>query len=402
MFLLQKILSAIHEGTFSKRLYKYFFRRKKLYILYAPFALFHKINPKKVVFVNFGGKGFFDNPKYIAKKLHEFDSSWDFVWLVDFSHDCDLSEFPDYIKIVDMYSFSALHEYATAMFWIENTRKNYFPLKKRCQYYIQTWHGGLGPKHSEAQVVRLLEKSYVSNAKKDSALIDLCVSNTTLLTNLFRNYFWYSGEILKCGCPRNDIFFTGEEFAWVKEKIGCEKERICLYAPTFRNDYSLLHYGLDYTLLKSALEKRFGGEWGICIRLHPNFNTVVMTDLPECVCNVTSYPDVQELLCVSDCVITDYSSLIYDFMLTKRPAFIFATDLERYIQYERGLNFTLDSTPFGMAQTNEELYRNITMFDNEVYVKGVEKFMATYEMNDDGHASERVVGWIIQKMGTIR
>ena len=151
-------------------------------------------------------------------------------------------------------------------------------------------------------------------------------------------------------------------------------------------------------MLFRSLEQKFCGNWIVFLRLHPNMADVDFGKLPDFIKNLSHYDDVQELLAVSDCLITDYSSIIYDFMLTRRTAFIFATDLKEYQKNERNLYFSLDSTPFTLAENNEELCESILNFNDEVYQTKINEFAKRMNVFDDGHASERVVQWMMKKL----
>ena len=113
----------------------------------------------------------------------------------------------------------------------------------------------------------------------------------------------------------------------------------------------------------------------------------------ETVIDTSFYPDIQELLVASDGAITDYSSCIFDFMLSKKPAFVFATDIKDY-NTDRGFYYPLKSTPFPVATNNKELEQNILNFDNEKYQKEVALFLKDKGCIEDGHASERIVDLI--------
>jgi CDP-glycerol glycerophosphotransferase len=221
------------------------------------------------------------------------------------------------------------------------------------------------------------------------------------MTRIYKNSFWYNGDVLECGSPRLDILFDAEKSKEIRmhinEEFGCEGKKICLYAPTFRNDYDISHYTIDYKLLKESLENRLGGEWIIFVRYHPNFlgkSIDYSTDFID----VTEYQDAQELLSASDCMISDYSSIIYDFMLTRRPTFIFAPDYNRYVKEERKLHFSLEATPFPLSLNNIELVNNIKSLDFDKYKKDVDKFLKDYGNIENGTASKAVVNWIYTKI----
>ena len=117
------------------------------------------------------------------------------------------------------------------------------------------------------------------------------------------------------------------------------------------------------------------------------------------VINVTMYPDIQELLAFCDAAITDYSSWIYDFMLTKKPGFLFAMDKKKYND-ERGFYFRLEDTPFPVSTNTEELAASILSFDADgTYKDKVESFLEGKGCMDDGHASERIAAQCLDWMG---
>ena len=113
--------------------------------------------------------------------------------------------------------------------------------------------------------------------------------------------------------------------------------------------------------------------------------------------DVTDYTDIQELMLISDIAITDYSSWIYDFVLTRRPGFLYATDVERYNNIT-GLCYLLEETPFPVCYNNEMLLDHIRNFDQEDYERKVQAFLDGKESVDDGHSSERLVAEILKQL----
>ena len=157
---------------------------------------------------------------------------------------------------------------------------------------------------------------------------------------------------------------------------------------------------MDYNKVLSAISNKFGGEWVIVTRLHPKLvanRELFLSKANGDIIDATNYPDIQELLVSTEAIITDYSSCIYDFMLTRKPGFIFATDIEKY-DNDRGLYYPLSSTPFPVAENNEQMIKNIENFDNEKYLPAVEEFLKDKGCIDDGHASERVVDLIKKEL----
>ena len=236
-------------------------------------------------------------------------------------------------------------------------------------------------------------------AKKDSKQIDLLLVGNRKSKQIYEKSFWYDGDYLECGTPQCDLFFEkGKEYKTkVMNGLGLAGEKkILLYAPTFRKDHNLAVYNVDYENLKLSLERKFGGEWIILVRLHPHLlNEVKNLKFNEYIINATSYDDIQELLGVADAVITDYSALMFDYILTKKPCFLYASDYENYVSTDRRLYFDIKDLPFPISFNNEELNKQILDFSMEKYQESCEEFLkqgiGTW---DDGQACKRVLKYI--------
>lgn len=354
------------------------------------------IDNKKIVICSYYGRGFSDNAKYIVMEILRRKLDYNIVWLV--SNVEDNNDFPREIKLVKYGTFKAIKELATAKVWLDNSRKNYYTRKRKNQLYIQTWHGGIALKKIEKDAEDALNKSYVKFAKKDSENADLFISNSKFNTNMYKNSFWYSGEILECGVPRNDMLFNNidETIEKVKSFFNIDKhKKIVMYAPTFRKDYNLEVYKFNYEKCIQEFNKRFSDEHVMLIRLHPNvFHKSTELDFNSSnVLNASFYPDMQELLAVSDILITDYSSSMFDFMLTKKPCFIYANDIKNY-KDDRGFYFELNNLPFIISESTDEMINNIKEFNDKEYKNRVEKFLKEQGCVDDGSSSSKIVDWI--------
>ena len=110
------------------------------------------------------------------------------------------------------------------------------------------------------------------------------------------------------------------------------------------------------------------------------------------------YPDMQELLVASDMLVTDYSSCMFDFAITGKPCFLFATDVTDYIK-DRNFYFPLQSLPFPQADNNPELLQLVERFDEQEYLKKRKEFFGRLAFREDGQASQRCAKWILEKLG---
>ena len=227
------------------------------------------VNPRKVVFCSYYGRGYSDSPKAIAEALLSSGEKRKLQWLVKTPEDA--KELPQGVEPVPYDSFRRIYALSTAKIWVDNCRKGCRG-KKKSQYYLQTWHG-FALKRIEKDAESALEPAYVQSCKNDSAQCDLIVSCSDFMTKLYQNAFWYDGEVAAFGTPRNDVFFQNTDA--VKQKVFAAlglkpTRRLLLYAPTFRVDHSTDAYKLDVENVLAACEKRFGGCWTALIRLHPN------------------------------------------------------------------------------------------------------------------------------------
>ncbi len=391
MIKIKNILSSVKDKSFVDKCYSHFFL--KTYKVYALFFKNKKIKKNKIVFCNFYGRGYGDNPKYIAEYILSNNLDYELVWIIDKNKCKNGDSLPEKIRKTEYKSFSSVKELSTAGIWIDNCRKDYFPPKKDGQIYIQTWHGTFITKKIEADAN--LPDYYIHMAKKDSKAIDFLLSSNRKRTEQLKRCFWYDGPIIETGSPRDDILFHEDAKKNIKNKI-CEyyrfssDKKILLYVPTFRNSHSLEPYNIDYKSILAVIENRFCGNWQIITRLHPGMIEFVdKLHLPNFVINATFYNDMQELLCASDIILTDYSSM-GDYSLYLKPVFMFCTDIEEY-KKERGLEEDLETLPFPIAQNNDELKSNILTFDKQKYEK---KLLAYYEQEglcEMGNASEKVV-----------
>lgn len=355
------------------------------------------VKKNKIVFDNFGGRGYGCDPKYIAEELLKRKEPLDLVWLTK-DIECEL---PDGIRPVRYGSMRAMYELATAKVWIDNIKNAIRLPKKKEQYYIQTWHSSLGLKRNE-QDAEFLKKTYVRRAKRDAAITDLMYSNNAFRAEKYKERFWYHGEVIRCGHPRNTILLHVPQ--GLREKVGAyfdinERKKVLLYAPTFRNKEDLEVYLFDVSKCLEVLSKKFGGDYICLLRLHPNAAAYAnKMKLGEGVYNATDYPDMQELMAISDVLITDYSGSMFEFMLTGRPMFLFMKDLKRYIVHERKLYFSFEELPFLMAENESELWNNILQFDQEVYRKRCKLFMDRIDMRDDGNGAERIADIVLNQI----
>lgn len=367
--------------------------RALMKICWNLFVLF-PLNKKKVVFSNFNGGGYGDNPKFIAQEFLKRNLGWKLYWVS--ASDYDL---PKGILPVRPNTIAFAFHMATAGTWVDDTRKLYYFKKRPGQFYIQTWHGGLGLKKVEKDCEDALTPEYVAYAKIDSQNMDLLLACCKWEYDSYQEAFWYDGPILQKGIPKNDIYF--EDPSPYREKVLkhfslSSDTKLALYAPTYRDSRKTDMYNLDYEQLLISLKKRFGGNWAVLVRMHPN---VSYKDYPltytDRILNASPYENMQELLVASDIIISDYSGCAFDFPMIGKPGFLYAEDYEE-MKRTKDYYFDLKELPFTLALSSGELMKQIETFNENEYEQKCEDFRNMLDFYDDGHASKTVVDLILK------
>lgn len=368
-----------------------FIRKDKKIFFWNIFSLL-KIKKNKIIFNQFNGLGYGDNPKYICEEILKQSLDYKLVWLVR----DEKIQVPVGIKKVKIDSIRAIYHLSTAKVWISNVRIPFYTKKRKSQKYIQTWHGGLGLKKVEKDVEEFLSKKYIESAKRDSQMADLFISNCKYRSSLYKRSFWYNGEILEVGIPRNDFIINNlnnyeyKNIIRKKNNIDVDKN-IILYAPTYRTKNDMDVYKFDFMEIIKSLEEKFNEEYIFIIKLHPNIsNKSNFIKYNNKILNFSNYSDMQELLLITDVLITDYSSCMFDYLLTRGKIFLLTKDLDMYTK-EKGLNLDYYTLPFPIAQSNEELLNNIHSFDTALYEKNTEKFLLKVGMNETGQSGKEIV-----------
>lgn len=354
------------------------------------------LKKNKILFSAFSARSYSDNPKYIAEELLKEGVNVDCVFVLD--HDLT-GTVPSGIRIVKYNTLKYLYELATSKFWVDNTRKQDFIVKRKDQIYIQTWHGALPFKKIEKDISVLLTDKYIRTAKNDSEMINYLLTNSKFGEKILRQSFWYDGQILITGSPRLDVLFKDnlELKKTIQTKVHLDpKIKYALYAPTFRDNGKTDVYNIDFRRVTNVLSSKFGGDWKVIMKLHPNIREDdVIAD--KNVVNASMYPDIMDLFFVSEILITDYSSTMFDFSLTQKPVFLYTPDSEEYLNM-RSSYFDLNHLPFSIGKDLKELENNILNFNSSTYVDNLQKFFKDLRLVEDGKASERVAKLIIDNI----
>lgn len=373
-------------------------------ILAFMIRLVHPVRKGTVMCWAYNFRQFSCNPRHLTEYLLENEPGLEIFWV--FRKGTDISHIDPRIRCVRFRSLEYYRLVNTAEFLITNSRTDPYRIywhKRPQQKYLMLWHGGVALKKIEKDAQDKLGYGYIRKAKIDSRIADLMISGCDFQTRLLKESFWYDGEILEKGIPRNDIFFNKAKHHEIRNRLRSdygipENDKIVLYAPTFRRDKSINPYRIGWERVVKEFRRFFNSEnVTVLLRLHPNL--IACTDVTPLlnareVKDMTRYHDMHELLCISDILITDYSSSMFDIPMLGKPCLLYATDIEKY---DRGYYFNFKDLPFPLATNEDELIGNIRGFDRESYETDVRDFFDRFiGPKDEGRAGESIAGWIVE------
>lgn len=363
--------------------------------LRAAMCAFHAlgVDRKKVYFSCFHGRMYNESPKYICEALHDICPDAKFVFRLN-KDGMKQTDIPPYVIKIKQNSLKMLYHMATAKVIVKNTNFKPYMKKFADQYYVQTWHGDRGVKR-----IAMDAHPDQPNRYPDNKYMDLGLSASDFGRDIyFRRAMRYEGEMLDVGTPKNDILVNIPEglAGKVRGKLGIAAgEKVLLYAPTFRDKTTGSHQKANFSLkkLKDALENAHNCKWRILVRGHM-LNSGVKGDEGM---DVSLYPDVSELLLICDMLVTDYSSIAYDFMLLNRPIIHYHADREEYMAQSRLFVYDPEEMPFEIAHNEEELLA-MAVNPNDP-AENCRRIAEFYGMHEGGNASAEAAKRIAAQLG---
>lgn len=405
-----RVRRPLHKSIMGTEIYRTLFKRFRKSKRYFPtMRLFYNIvrriapvDEKLMLFESGVGKQYADSPKVIYEEVIRRNLDYKKVWV------CNKSiRFSDpNTKRIKRLSPSYYYYLAKSKVWVNNQN---FPtyIKKRPQTtYIQTWHG-TPLKKMLYDIENIMGRSddYLDRVSAATKAWDYLVSPSTYATNAFKSAFKYQGEIVETGYPRNDVFYKEDRFnqaVKVRNRLNIARDKkVILYAPTFRDNQTSKKNKFQFEIPMDLYEIKdsLGDDYIILLRMHVVISNKVKIDeeLQDFVMNVSNYSDIQELLLITDILVTDYSSVMFDYANTKRPLLFYTYDLEEYRDDIRGFYMDFENeAPGPLIRTTDELVESINRI-NEVEIKYKDKYNAFYSKYcslEDGRAGERIVDLI--------
>ncbi|KRG15784.1 CDP-glycerol:glycerophosphate glycerophosphotransferase [Virgibacillus soli] len=365
--------------------------------------------PKKlIIFESFHGKQFSDNPRAIYEYMVEQNFDYEMYWSIDkryveqFRHEKN-------IKCLKRFSLKWLIKMARAQYWIVNSRLPLWVPKPKKTIYVQTWHGTplkkLGLDIKAVHMPGTTTEKYKQNFTLEATKWDYLVSPNSYSTTIFTRAFNYFNKILETGYPRNDFLINcnPKETFRIKERVGVPLEKkIILYAPTWRDDqfYNKGKYKFDLQLDLEKLRKELGDSYFLILRLHYLVaENLDLSGREDFVKDLSNHEDIRELYVIADMLVTDYSSVFFDYANLKRPMLFYVYDIEEYRDKLRGFYFDFErQAPGPLVKCTNDLINEIKLLEKNGYSlsETTKEFNERFCSLEDGHASERVVNEILQ------
>ncbi|WP_306909699.1 bifunctional glycosyltransferase family 2 protein/CDP-glycerol:glycerophosphate glycerophosphotransferase [Arthrobacter sp. B3I9] len=359
-----------------------------------PDLLRRPVEPGAVLFESFGGKTIGDSGLGLFNEMMRRGDDRAKYWTIrDYSQ-----VVPEGAQPVIMYSSDWYRLLHTAEYLVNNNNFPYYYRKNPGQKYIQTWHGTPLKRIGNDVASSQLSLPYISLMRREAQYWDYLLAQNAFAEEVLPSAFGYQGNTLALGYPRNDAL-VGEVAAsrrlMVRAALGLDaREKVVLYAPTWRdnvraanNQYDLVNY-LDADKAGAIL----GEDYTFLLRGHHNVSSQRYTTGMNRTIDVTAYPDVNDLYLAADILVTDYSSVMFDFCVTEKPIYFLTPDLEQYRDTVRGFYFDFEaSAPGPLTRTTEQLAESIAhKVAEEHYATRYAAFRNRFAALDDGQAGRRV------------
>jgi len=407
----RKLLHAMYTGNLNKaisivswhlawRKLKKVVKNQRAFskLLYTKVFLKRSVKDNWVFCESFFGKNYSDSPKYVYEYISQnYPGKYRFIWVIDKKH----TNIPYKHTKVKRFSIRYVYYLARCKYYIFNGRQPEWIKKRKGNVFLQTWHGTpLKRLVFDLEDINSATPRYKKQTYKQSRSWDYLIAPNQYSSDIFRRCFMYEKEMLETGYPRNDIMHYENKdqiTERLKEKLGIPKDKkTILYAPTWRDDeyYTKGQYKFTLKLNLELMKEKLGSEYVILLRTHYFIaDSLDVTGLEGFAFNLSKYDDISELYLVSDYLITDYSSVFFDYANLKRPMLFFTYDLEKYRDVLRGFYINIEEElPGPLLFTTEEIIDAVQNID-QLQLQYQDKYEAFYKKYcawEDGHASRKV------------
>jgi len=373
------------------------------------------VDDKMVMFGAYDGRSYVCSPKAVYEHMissSEFDD-FKFVWYFDNPEKYRFLENNQNTIVVKKGSAECDKYLHMAKYWVFNFRAQDQWIPGEDQIYIQCWHGtplkrlgyDITKSDNAMNSIREIREKYRTDAQRFHYMVSPCDFVTQKFNSAWNLKAWGKEDaVLQIGYPRNDFLnkFSKEDVEKVKQNLGIEgiNKKIILYAPTWRDNQHDADKGyiydnpVDFDYLRQHLEE----EYVILFRAHylvaDNFDFDAYEGF---IYNVSNYDDINELYITADILITDYSSVFFDYAILERPMIFYMYDMEAYRDEMRGFYIDVNSLPGPIIRTEKELVAQIRNAEDVCDIEMIKEFNKVYNDMNDGMAAKRLVDAVIAK-----
>lgn len=392
--------------------------RETFYIIkkirYKCRGFFAKVDEKIIVFGAYNGRNYACSPKAIYEYILQDEKfeDYQFVWIFNHPKEYQFLEKKRNTIIVKNQSVECERYLQKAKYWIFNFRAVDQWVPKKNQIYVQCWHGtplkrlGYDITNSDNAMNSVLEiqNKYKTDTKRFKYLLSSCRFVTEKFTTAWNlKQFHKENAILEVGYPRNDFLstFSSDDVAAIKKRLGLEKcaKKIILYAPTWRDNQHDAEAGYVYEspVDFEYLYRKLSNEYVILFRAHylvaDNFDFDAYQGF---LYDASSYDDINDLYIAADMLITDYSSVFFDYAITEKKMIFYMYDMEEYRDEVRGFYLDVDELPGKIVQNERDLINEIKAPHSIETLQDIKSFNLEYNKMNDGQATMRLVETIFR------
>lgn len=356
-----------------------------------------------IVFESFFGRQYSCNPRAIYEYMHDHCPEYRLVWSASKDH-IDLFRRHE-LPYVRRFSIRWLFCMTRANFWVTNVRLPAWMVKPKHTVYLQTWHGTplkrLALDMDEVHMPGTNSEKYKMNFLKESSRWDFLIAPNLYSSKIFKRAFGFNGQMIESGYPRNDILYRDHRQQLIralKEKCGLPADKkILLYAPTWRDNqfYAKGRYKFSLALDLDRMREKLQTDYVLMMRTHYLIaDQLDFSAYEGFVRDFSNYEDIRDLYLMADLLITDYSSVFFDYANLRRPIVFFTYDIEDYRDHLRGFYFDFEKeAPGPIVRTTDEVIREVRKSETEDFTATPQyaNFLKRFCALEDGHAAERVV-----------
>lgn len=378
---------------------------KLIRLLYRLVYRFIPCQKETILFISFHGRGYSDNPKALHEYISKHPKYQKYRCIFAIKNHREKNLQIDNAKIIEYFSIPYFFYLARSKYWIANCKLPKYVLKKPSQIYLQTWHGTPLKKLAHDIVVPEGTTFYRSGMSieemrstydDDVSKYNYMISPSAFTTEVFQSAFKIERQrLIETGYPRNDILsnYQNSDLEAIKAKLNLpSNKKVILYAPTWRdNSFNLKGYTFKLKVDLKKWQKTLGKDYVVIFKPHYLIvNDFDLKSVKDFVYFVDPKEDISSLYLIADILVTDYSSVFFDYAILRRPIYFYMYDLDSYRDELRG--FYLDiyqDLPGKVIENEDSLLEKISQ--SEFDYDKLKLFNQRFNNHEDGNASKRVL-----------